>query len=71
MGLTDTVVLAVLEAVPVPLCKPVPESVSEGVPLVVELLLGELQQVLETEAPVVSEAVGDTPTVVLVVRVEL
>ena len=71
MELADTVLLAVSEAVPVPLCEPVPESVGDGVPLVVELLLGELQPVLETEAPVVSEAVGDTPTVVLVVRVEL
>ena len=69
--LADTVLLAVIEEVPVPVGVPVPEAVGEAVTFGVALLLKELLPVFEEEAPVLSEAVGVTLTAVLAASVPL
>jgi len=61
--------LAVEEGVPVALRVPVPVALLLGVPLVVALALREVLPVLEGDAPLERDAVGDGETVVLPLRV--
>ena len=65
-----TVVLAVTDAVPVPLGVGEPVAVPVGVWLLVPLLLSELLPVFDSLAPSVSEPVGDVEIVELPLNVE-